>query len=213
MRSFFCFFVWLRPASPLTASWPPSMTNPCWTAMSEDAVRVEALMQGRAVTDISQADFRAAMDRLIDRTLIRQQMTNGQVPPVPQVESRLAQVRASFPEAKSDAAWQDILAAYGVRERQLRKSVEEQVQLMQFVERALAPYGSRFGRGSGKLLQREVVAGVEREGSGSRATGKRTLRNLRTSFAGENRRSTQCLACRSARAGKSANFAACKRSG
>ncbi len=102
-----------------------------------DAVRVEALMQGRAVTDISQADFRAAMDRLIDRTLIRQQMTNGQVPPVPQVESRLAQVRASFPEAKSDAAWQDILAAYGVRERQLRKSVEEQVQLMQFVDARL----------------------------------------------------------------------------
>jgi len=115
-----------------TVNDEPVLDSDVW-----DAVRVEALMQGRAAAEISMADFRAAMDRLIDRTLIRQQMTNGQVPPVPQVESRLAQVRASFPEAKSEAAWQEILAAYGVREQELRKSVEEQVQLMQFVDARL----------------------------------------------------------------------------
>ncbi|MGA2962967.1 MAG: SurA N-terminal domain-containing protein [Candidatus Korobacteraceae bacterium] len=103
----------------------------------EDAVRVEALMQGRAVAQVPLADYRAAMARLIDRTLIRQQMTSGYVAPVQQVELRLAQVRAAFPEAKSDAAWRDVLAVYGVGEQQLRKSVEEQVQLMQFVDARL----------------------------------------------------------------------------
>jgi peptidyl-prolyl cis-trans isomerase SurA len=102
-----------------------------------DAIRVEAFMQGRPVADIPLADYRAAMDRLIDRTLIWQQMTSGYIPPVQQVEWRMAQVRAAFPAAKSDAAWQELLAAYGIQEQQLRKSVEEQVQLMQFVDARL----------------------------------------------------------------------------
>jgi SurA-like N-terminal domain len=102
-----------------------------------DAVRVEALMQGKAVGDIPLADYQAAMDRLIDRTLIRQQMASGYTPPAQQVERRMVQVRAAFPGAQSDAAWQGILAAYGVREQQLRKSVEEQVQMMQFVDARL----------------------------------------------------------------------------
>jgi hypothetical protein len=103
----------------------------------ETAVRVEALMQGKAVGEIPQADYQAAMDRFIDRTLIRQQMTSGYVPPAQQVEWRMLQVRAAFPEAKSDAAWHAVLAAYGVQEQQLRKAVEEQVQLMQFVDARL----------------------------------------------------------------------------
>jgi hypothetical protein len=49
----------------------------------------------------------------------------------------MAQVRAAFPAAKSDAAWRELLASYGIQEQQLRKSVEEQVQLMQFVDARL----------------------------------------------------------------------------
>jgi hypothetical protein len=108
--------------------------DPLLASDVEDAVRVEAFMQGRPVAEISLADYRAATDRLVDRTLIRQQMTTGYVPPVQQVEWRMAQVRAAFPAAKSDAAWQELLGAYGIQEQQLRKSIEEQLQLMQFVD-------------------------------------------------------------------------------
>jgi hypothetical protein len=111
--------------------------DPVLASDVEDAIRVEAFMQGRAVAEIPLADYRAATDRLIDRTLIRQQVTSGYIPPVQQVEWRMAQVRAAFPAAKSDAAWRDLLASYGIQEQQLRKSVEEQVQLMQFVDARL----------------------------------------------------------------------------
>jgi len=111
--------------------------DPVLASDVEDAIRVEAFMQGRPVVDIPLADYRAATDRLIDRTLIRQQVTSGYIPPVQQVEWRMAQVRAAFPAAKSDAAWRDLLASYGIQEQQLRKSVEEQVQLMQFVDARL----------------------------------------------------------------------------
>jgi hypothetical protein len=111
--------------------------DPVLASDVEDAIRVEAFMQGRAVAEIPLADYRAARDRLIDRTLIRQQVTSGYIPPVQQVEWRMAQVRAAFPAAKSDAAWRDLLASYGIQEQQLRKSVEEQVQLMQFVDARL----------------------------------------------------------------------------
>jgi hypothetical protein len=111
--------------------------DPVLASDVEDAIRVEAFMQGRAVAEIPLADYRAARDRLIDRTLIRQQVTSGYIPPAQQVEWRMAQVRAAFPAAKSDAAWRDLLASYGIQEQQLRKSVEEQVQLMQFVDARL----------------------------------------------------------------------------
>jgi hypothetical protein len=111
--------------------------DPVLASDVEDAIRVEAFMQGRAVAEIPLADYRAARDRLIDRTLIRQQVTSGYIPPVQQVEWRMAQVRAAFPAAKSDAVWRDLLASYGIQEQQLRKSVEEQVQLMQFVDARL----------------------------------------------------------------------------
>jgi hypothetical protein len=110
--------------------------EPVLASEVEDAVRVEALMQGRPAAEIPLADYRAAMDRLVDRTLIRQQMTSGYVPPAQQVEWRISQLRATFPAAQ-DAAWQKLLAAYGIDEQQLRKSVEEQLQLMEFVDARL----------------------------------------------------------------------------
>ncbi len=111
--------------------------DPVLASEVEDAVRVEALMQGLPPAEIPLADYRAAMDRLVDRTLIRQQMTSGYVPPAQQVEWRISQLRATFPAAQSDAAWRDLLAAYGIGEQQLRKSVEEQLQLMEFVDARL----------------------------------------------------------------------------
>jgi len=132
-------FVPLAPAGELDRIVATVNGEPVLASDVEGAIRVEALLQGRAISEISLADYQAALDRLIDRMLIRQQMTSGYAAPGQQVEERMAQVRTAFPEAKSAAAWQALLAAYGVREQQLHKSVEEQVQLMQFVDARLRP--------------------------------------------------------------------------
>jgi hypothetical protein len=139
--------------------------DPVLASEVEDAVRVEALMQGRPPAEIPLADYRAAMDRLLDRTLIRQQMTGGYVPPVQQVEGRISQLRATFPEAQSDAAWQELLAAYGIGEQQLRKSVEEQLQLMQFVDARLR-HMVRVSRGEvEQYYQQKLLPELSRKGA------------------------------------------------
>jgi hypothetical protein len=131
----------------------------------EDAVRVEAFIEGRAVAEIPLADYQAAMDRLVERTLIRQQMSGGYTPPAQQVDSRMGQLRAAFPAAKSDAAWQDMLAAYGIQEPQLHKSIEEQLQLMQFVDARLR-HMVRVSRGEVEnYYQQKLLPELSRKGA------------------------------------------------
>ena len=77
------------------------------------------------------------MDRLIDRMLIRQQMIGGYTPPAQQVERRMVQVRAAFPRGKVRRGLARHTGCLWSDEQQLRKSVEEQLQLMQFVDARL----------------------------------------------------------------------------
>ena len=105
----------------------------------EDAAYAEALMQGRPVTEVKEADYKAAMERLIDRTLIRQQMSAMAVPLDQQVNAQIAQLRSALPGTESDTGWQQILASYGIDEAKLRKMLTEQIQLMQFIDTRLRP--------------------------------------------------------------------------
>jgi hypothetical protein len=71
--------------------------------------------------------------------LISQQMAGMRPAADQQVNSRMAQLRAAFPEATSEAKWMAVLAAYGIDEQKLRKTLEEQVGLMLFIDARLRP--------------------------------------------------------------------------
>lgn len=105
----------------------------------EDVAHIEALMQGKPVVEIAAADLHAAMERLIDRTLIRQQMSGLPAAVDQPVRSRVAEIRASLPGAESETRWKAILAAYGIDEPKLSKYLQEQFAIMHFVDARLRP--------------------------------------------------------------------------
>jgi hypothetical protein len=89
-----------------------------------------------------------ALQRLIDRDLILQQMETGQTvtPPTPEeVQQRITQLRGVIPECahyhcETDAGWQKFLQAYGLTEKEVEAHWSQRILILSFIQ-------SRFGSG------------------------------------------------------------------
>ena len=99
----------------------------------------ENLLNGRAPDTFTPEERKAALDRLIDQELLREQLQASLQPGTEQVASRLAQVRKMFPDASTDQAWRVVLEKYGLSEAALEKRLAEDIQLMRLVEARLKP--------------------------------------------------------------------------
>lgn len=107
----------------------------------EEAVRFEAFMQQRPLSEVSDADRAAALRRMIDRQLLRAQMLGvGYMQPSDQdLQHDLEKLRAQIPGAETTAGWQQALAAYGLSEDILKDHLRAEVQVMNFLEVRLRP--------------------------------------------------------------------------
>jgi len=107
----------------------------------QDATRYEAFVSGRALDQLQASDRKAALDRLIDQELLREQMRSSGFPHAnsEEVEKRIQEIRKQYAGAESDAGWQAALARYGLTENDLRKRVTLQVDLMGLVDARLRP--------------------------------------------------------------------------
>jgi peptidyl-prolyl cis-trans isomerase SurA len=89
-----------------------------------------------------------ALQRLIDRDLILQQMQTGQTvtPPTPEeVHQRITQLRGVIPECaryhcETDAGWQKFLQAHGLTEKEVEAHWSQRILILSFIQ-------SRFGSG------------------------------------------------------------------
>jgi hypothetical protein len=107
----------------------------------QDATRYEAFVSGRALDQLQPSDRKAALDRLIDQELLREQMRSSGFPHAnsEEVEKRIQEIRKQYAGAESDAGWQAALARYGLTENDLRRRVTLQVDLMGLVDARLRP--------------------------------------------------------------------------
>ena len=107
----------------------------------EDAVRSEAFIGGLALDQITFKDRKAALDRLIDQELLREQMRGIEFPQATEAElaARVAEVRKQYPGGASDQGWHDLLTQYGLSERALRERLTLQLNLLRLVEARLRP--------------------------------------------------------------------------
>jgi peptidyl-prolyl cis-trans isomerase SurA len=89
-----------------------------------------------------------ALQRLIDRDLILQQMETAQTvtPPTPEeVQQRITQLRAVIPECaryhcETDAGWREFLQAHGLTEKEVEAHWSQRMLILSFIQ-------SRFGSG------------------------------------------------------------------
>jgi SurA-like protein len=106
----------------------------------DEAVRCEAMLNGRLLEDITAAEQQSALERLIDQELLRQQMgTSFREPTAAALADRLRQLREQLPAARGDEQWRATLARYGLTEADLNERVAAQLRISAFVESHLQP--------------------------------------------------------------------------
>jgi peptidyl-prolyl cis-trans isomerase SurA len=105
------------------------------------SVRFEAFMQQKHLADVSEGDRVIALQHLIDRQLLKAQMgdTAYMQPKEDALEQDIAKVRAQVPNGKDDAAWQKVLASYGLTEDEMKEHLKVEFQTMNFIEVRLRP--------------------------------------------------------------------------
>jgi len=105
----------------------------------EEEVAFEAFSNGRDPDSFTEAERKAALDRLVDQELLREQVRPSQPAPADQVAAQVAEVRKLHPDCATDASWHTKLQRYGLTEASLKKRLSDDIQLMRLVEDRLRP--------------------------------------------------------------------------
>jgi len=105
----------------------------------EEEVAFEALANGRAPDSFTAEERTAALDRLIDQELLREQVRPSQPASAEQVAGRVAEIRKLQPDSSTDEGWRATLKRYGLTQSTLEKRLSDEIQLMMLVEERLRP--------------------------------------------------------------------------
>ena len=98
----------------------------------EDALRYEAFSSGRPLDRLTADDRKAALDRLIDQELLREQLQapDSSHASAEDIDQRVAEIRKQYPNAESEPVWLAILHNYGLTPEELQRRVATQLDLM-----------------------------------------------------------------------------------
>ena len=105
----------------------------------EQEMAIEAFSNARDPDSFTSAERNAALDRLIDQQLLREQVRPSQPAPAELVAARVAELRKLHPECATDDGWRATLQRYGLTQSSLEKRLGDQIQLMKLVEDHLQP--------------------------------------------------------------------------
>jgi hypothetical protein len=104
----------------------------------DQAARVELLMQGKSIAMLTHADRSAILERLIDRTLLDQQITSpAELDPTPkELADRNQELRQSImgTAVADNARWNAALASYGLTRQDLDEQLTSEVRILRFVD-------------------------------------------------------------------------------
>ncbi|MGH9499015.1 MAG: SurA N-terminal domain-containing protein [Terriglobales bacterium] len=107
----------------------------------DDALRCQAFEDGRSLDQLPPSEHKAALDRLIDQELLREQMraSNFQHATDQEIAERIKDIRQQYPQAKTAQDWEALLSRNGLTEAELKQHVSEQIDLMRLVDARLRP--------------------------------------------------------------------------
>ncbi len=105
----------------------------------EDGLRFEGFLQGRPPETFTPEERTQALNRLIDRVLLAQQMQADYSASPQELADRKDEIRAELQGAESEKGWHELLARYGLTEAAFNAALENQLTVMRFVELRLRP--------------------------------------------------------------------------
>ena len=102
----------------------------------DQATRVEFLLQGKSVDKITPADRNTVLERLIDRSLLDQQIVNpSMLDPTPEeLVAKIKEVRSEVPNAATDELWNAVLAGYGLTQQDLEEQLTSEFRILRFID-------------------------------------------------------------------------------
>ena len=102
----------------------------------DQTARVEYLMQGKPLAQLTDAGRMATLDRLIDRSLLEQQIARTEMldPTPAELAAHLAEVRRQLPGAATEEGWHKILNNYGLSQQDVEENLRSQIRILRFVD-------------------------------------------------------------------------------
>lgn len=102
-------------------------------------VRYEALLAGRPVDDLSQTEREAALSRIIDQELVREQARGSDVRPVTaaEVDEQMNGLREQYEHDHSGMSWNALVTKYGFSDAELRQHVQAELTQLRIVDEKL----------------------------------------------------------------------------
>jgi peptidyl-prolyl cis-trans isomerase SurA len=107
----------------------------------EDEVRYECFIAHCSLQEVTPSDRKAALDRLIDQELLRQQMRVGEIKTATteEVEKQLAEMRTDYAQNQPQESWSAALSRYQVSEDSVRVHIRMQLDQLRLVDSRLRP--------------------------------------------------------------------------
>jgi len=98
--------------------------------------RVQFLLHEKALNTMEQQDTLAALDQLIDRSLLEQQIVqSGMLDPSPEeMAARVQELRARISSAATDEGWKALLVTYGLTQQDIEEHVRSEFRVLRFVD-------------------------------------------------------------------------------
>src|SRR5712671_7141144 len=131
----------------------------------EEELSFEAFLDARSPDSFSPEERKAALDRLIDQELLREEVRPSEETPPDQIAARVAEVRKLHPEAVTDEGWRSALQHCGLTQPELEKRLGEGIQLMRLVEARLRPSIQIDQKAVESYYQDELIPGLKKSGS------------------------------------------------
>ena len=102
----------------------------------DQATRVEFLLQAKPIQSLTQADRSAVLERLIDRSLLDQQIVNPvMLDPAPEeLAVKIKEIRDGIPGAAANDRWNAILADYGLTQQDVEEELTSQFRILRFID-------------------------------------------------------------------------------
>jgi parvulin-like peptidyl-prolyl isomerase len=102
----------------------------------DQATGVEFLLQAKSIEKLAQTDRIAVLERLIDRSLLEQQIVDPTIlnPSAEDLAAKIKELRKSLPGAGGDERWKAILGGYGLTQQDVEDQLTSQFRILRFID-------------------------------------------------------------------------------
>ena len=104
-------------------------------------IRYEALMAGRPLSNLDPKARNAALTRIIDQELVREQSHGVAIKPVTtsELDGQMNALRSQYEHDHAGLSWSSAVTMYGFSEAELRERVETELTQLRIVDEKLRP--------------------------------------------------------------------------